>query len=283
MLSDLQLFEFDLQGFLIVRNFFHSEQIAKVNAVLARSGESLFGGKKFEFMTLDPVFMDIMSDRRILEINAAWIDPHFRFDHAWGIHQPPRSSPPKERAVSFHAGPNQNQKFFEYQWLHGKPACSCLVFTVVLTPQRKGDGGLVLIPGSHKTNVDMSGYSLNTLLREHDIEMPSWAVQPELEPGDLVIFTEALVHGTHAWQPPDRRRCNLYYKYSRSFMTWLPSETPENQFLREHARDELERRLVEPPYVSSMNQDKLDWRPATLDTSPGHLHRAKSLLKSLLK
>ncbi len=40
-----------------------------------------------------------------------------------------------------------------------------------------------------------------------------YVVQPTAEAGDLIIFTEALVHGTRAWTADHERRA-LLYKYS---------------------------------------------------------------------
>jgi hypothetical protein len=40
-------------------------------------------------------------------------------------------------------------------------------------------------------------------------------------PGSLIIFNEALVHGTLPWQPADRMRRSILFKYSPGFMTWV--------------------------------------------------------------
>jgi hypothetical protein len=89
-------------------------------------------------------------------------------------------------------------------------------------------------------------------------------VQPELEVGDLLIFTEATMHGTETWRPTDRRRRNLYYKYSYGFMGWPPFDNEDSLKLRTMARNEQEKNLFRPPYVSATTGNVLEWRPNTI-------------------
>ncbi len=83
------------------------------------------------------------------------------------------------------------------------------VLTYFLSDAKVGDGGFACVPGSHKTNC-----------REHlpdDVirfeRIPDYVVQPEVEAGDALIFTEALVHGTMPWTAEHERRTFLY-KYT---------------------------------------------------------------------
>ncbi len=38
--------------------------------------------------------------------------------------------------------------------------------------------------------------------------------------GSLVIFTEALIHGTLPWQPDDRERRSVLFKYAPGYLAW---------------------------------------------------------------
>ncbi|MCY4531826.1 MAG: hypothetical protein OXC84_05795 [Gammaproteobacteria bacterium] len=51
---------------------------------------------------------------------------------------------------------------------------------------------------------------------ERDVD---WVVQPPMEAGDVLIFTEALIHGTAEWRANHERR-TLLYKYSPPHSTW---------------------------------------------------------------
>ena len=46
-----------------------------------------------------------------------------------------------------------------------------------------------------------------------------YVVQPVVEAGDALFFTEALIHGTLTWQAKHQRRA-LLYKYSPGYSAW---------------------------------------------------------------
>lgn len=53
-------------------------------------------------------------------------------------------------------------------------------------------------------------------LQERDAD---YVVQPKVDTGDLIIFTETLVHGNRAWTADHERRA-LLYKYSLGHSSW---------------------------------------------------------------
>ena len=73
------------------------------------------------------------------------------------------------------------------------------------------------------------------------------AVEVPLAAGDLVVFTEALTHGTLTWRGPGIRR-TLLYKYSPGSSTWA-----EDQRWPAALREQLterQRLLLQPPSVA---------------------------------
>ena len=98
-----------------------------------------------------------------------------------------------------------------------------------------GDGGFIGVPGSHKANQPFKP--------EPDSHL---VVQPTLKAGDMLIFTEALMHGTRKWVSPNRRR-SLLYKYSPGYSTWGAADTGSH-FL-DMAQTDIERALLRPPFV----------------------------------
>ena len=55
-------------------------------------------------------------------------------------------------------------------------------------------------------------------MRNYERPAP-YVLQPAVEAGDVLIFTEALVHGTMPWTTDHERRC-LLYKYSPGHSAW---------------------------------------------------------------
>ena len=102
-----------------------------------------------------------------------------------------------------------------------------------------GDGGFCCIPGSHKSN-----FPCPEPFRSLE-KKGLWLVQPPLKAGDVLIFTEALTHGTLPWTAEHERR-SLLFKYSPGHQAWGRAY---NRGADENM-DETQRLLMEPPYVS---------------------------------
>ena len=74
-------------------------------------------------------------------------------------------------------------------------------------------GGFWCIPGSHKSN-----FKLPRQIHEAP-EKASCVVIPEIPAGSVVLFSEAMMHGTALWRADHERR-TLLYKYCVSQMVW---------------------------------------------------------------
>jgi hypothetical protein len=281
-ITDRETFAFDLRGYIIFKRFIAPDLVKKINTIIDNS-EAATQSPKFGFVGLDPVFKDIITDPRILETCHKWIDPHFRFDHAWGVQQFAGATP---TVNNLHAGPYANQGYFQYNWYGGKPRSSCLIFSVVTEAQAAEQGGLVVIPGSHKSYLGMTApdvYSHVLHLSFDSTDFSDIAVIPSLEPGDLLVFTEALMHGSAHWQAITRRRRNLYFKYCLGSMGWLPQDNPDIVKLRESARNPLEERLFAPSCVATRGGigGSTVWRPATYMQTKKNNQRITALLGKL--
>jgi ectoine hydroxylase-related dioxygenase (phytanoyl-CoA dioxygenase family) len=89
-------------------------------------------------------------------------------------------------------------------------------FTVVawsLTDAGPTYGGFWCIPGSHKSH-----FKLPRQIHEAP-EKASCVVIPEAPAGSVVLFSEAVMHGTAPWRADHERR-TLLYKYCVSQMAW---------------------------------------------------------------
>ena len=107
------------------------------------------------------------------------------------------------------------------------------VITFFLTGAAEGDGGFACVPGSHKSNY------LDLLLPD--------VLQPAVEAGAVLIFTEALVHGTMPWTADHERRC-LLYKYSPGHSAWDRDGYDLADYRSFHLT-ERRRRIMQPPHV----------------------------------
>ena len=255
--TDDEKFLFDLQGFLILRGAIEPELVAALDeAVVANEeiehDESWAEGlpvvtnayfTKDRWMEhqvrlnglprLDPVFDRLIAHPGYLPYLEEFMDQP-QLINTWSI-----SKYPGREATHWHHGLPPE----DYSVHDGKIRSPMLNVVTVLTPNHPGDGCLAVIPGSHKKNFKLDLKRWGTA----GLDTPG-ALEVTGEPGDVLLFTEALVH-TGAAKTTARRRTVLQYNHverlrAASYMTdyhnarhyWMPPSirsrfTPEQKAL----------------------------------------------------
>ena len=105
-------------------------------------------------------------------------------------------------------------------------------FTVVswnLVDTGPAYGGFCCVPGSHKSNF-VRPNPISALTHGHwemmdGDDLAPGVVIPEAPAGSVVLFSEALTHGTAPWKGAHRRR-TLIYKYCQSHIAWSTRLVP---------------------------------------------------------
>ena len=162
------------------------------------------------------------------------LGPKFRIDHDYAMFMDHGA-----RGGNLHGEPELGtHRYFHCQ--DGVMRSGLIVVTFFLAPAGEGDGGFVCIPGSHKSHFAQNlPEEVRTLSR-----IPEYLVQPVVEAGDAVIFTEALAHGTMSWKGAHERRAFLY-KYNPGHMANQVFYNPKNY----SEVTEQQRRIMSPPSV----------------------------------
>jgi hypothetical protein len=101
----------------------------------------------------------------------------------------------------------------------GRIFCAPLVVFCYLTDVKPGDGGLIVVPGSHK-----SSFARPEILLEagpDNIDPAPSQIITNLTPsaGDFLFCSENLTHGVLRWRPMDRSRRFLIFRYEPSFQS----------------------------------------------------------------
>ena len=105
-----------------------------------------------------------------------------------------------------------------YESRDGRVFCNDFVIFFYLTEVQPGDGGLVLVPGSHKSAFPRPQESFhNGVIGD---ELPPGVVNLTPAAGDAVLFTELTTHGVIPWQPADRERRMVNYRYKTQSRGW---------------------------------------------------------------
>ena len=134
------------------------------------------------------------------------------------------------------------------------PSLSDLIACTSLTSRfarRQGDGGFCIVRGSHKLNLpvpDNVAHGLVDGFAEH-------LYQPVTQAGDVVIWSEATVHGATPWKADHQRRIALYrfspanMGYGRGYLEIDPA--------RLEGMTDAQRAVLQPPYASRLERPVL--------------------------
>ena len=232
-MTEAEIFEFDLNGYIVYKDMLTRDQVDHMNGILNEHLPDETHG--FQFLTLDPVFMELMAHPRTLRIIRTMIGEWMRLDHAYGLQMDRLSVERGHVKPNLHGGLRHDHGEHQYQWFDGKMYNGLIVVMYALEDINPGDGGLICVPGSHKSN-----FRYRPPVDSHLVANPSFMA------GDMLIFTEALVHGTTTWTSDQRRRA-LLYKYSPGYSAWASADGLDDA--RAMAANDTQRDLLRPPSV----------------------------------
>jgi ectoine hydroxylase-related dioxygenase (phytanoyl-CoA dioxygenase family) len=214
-------FLFDIQGFLILRGAIERELIAALDAAVVANeakdhdeswaeGIPVVNGQHFTKDTnvdsqvrlnglprLDPVFDQLIAHPAMLPYLREFMGEP-QLVNTWSI-----SKYAGREATGWHHG----LPIEDYTVRNGAIHSPMLNVVVMLTPNHPGDGCFTVIPGSHKKNFTLDKTRWGTA----GLDTPG-AIEMTGDPGDVMLFTEALTHAG-AKKTSRRRRTTLQYNH----------------------------------------------------------------------
>lgn len=240
-------FLFDLQGFLVIKNVLTPGEVAELNDIAdeksPRPPETTGQRTATEILLWGPAYQALIDHSKIVPYLVEMIGPRFRLDHEYGIFMDKGDT-----RGPLHGGEGGMDDWW-YRCRSGVIRNGLCALTYFLTSAAAGEGGFVCIPGSHKSNfVELIPEEVKQF--EH---LASYLVQPIIEAGDAVLFTEALVHGTMPWLGEHERRV-LIYKYNPGHCASSGNRYNLQAF---SSLTEQQRRILSPPALYG--------RPAVVD------------------
>ncbi len=236
-LTDRERYELDVQGYLVRPAALSprevTELLAAVDALRLPPPRDTIQSQRFrDHLHTSPAFVALLDHPAVFDVLVELTGPGLRLDHAYGIVMAPGTS-----GLQLHGGGTPFDPAQYYTVHPGSIACGLVAVQWALVDHAAGSGGFACIPGSHKAAFVPPAVGLHDPLVR---EVPMAA-------GDVVVFTEALVHGTLPWRGPGLRR-TLLYKYSPGCSSWGRDETYPDELWP--MLTERQRLLFEPPYVA---------------------------------
>ena len=278
-LSHAQKYSFDLNGFLVIRNAFEPDMVARANAAIdahleelhERTGQlrtsGLYGRESSKLAG------DGRTGRFDMGGMLGWQAPHcesfrqvlchptvaaalnelvgvgYRLDHSPLMIAQEAGS----EGHTLHGGAvteaGEPAWPLAYEFRHGHMRNQLLTVCLQLTEAPAGAGGFCAVPGSHKSN-----FSVPPELADlADSELADLVVQPVLRPGDCLLFSEATLHGTLPWEAAHQRRTVIYRfapatsAYGRGYLPTWPAAATEGM-------TEAQLAVMEAPFHPRMNR-----------------------------
>ena len=271
-MNEEELYLFDLNGYLVVEQVLTAAEVDEANAAIDHHADS---PSTYASATCPCRANRRPSrERRAAAISAAcWagrnpgatcsasccptpasspvlnqiVGPGFRMDHSPGLITMRKGA----EGCTLHgsSGPHFDPNQY-YVYRDGQMHNGLTVVAWQLSDVEEGDGGLCLIPGSHKANFACPR-PIKLWHRRREIVRAITC-----RAGDAVIFTEAVTHGTLPWRS-ERERRSLLYRYSPANLAYATGYMPWPEQMLEGMTAE-QRAILEPPYHRRLNRPELD-------------------------
>lgn len=250
---------FDLMGYIVIEDALTPEEVAQCNEAIDHhidqmtDQRTLSGGSKalegsstrkdlggmlsWEHPWCDP-FRELLVHPSVVPFFNTILGEHYRLDHGPGLIAMNEGC---EGGTLHHGGGETPNFSLAYFFKDGRIYTGLTVVEFMLADEGPGDGGLAVIPGSHKANLPCPRSM--KLCEQYD----QYVVEVNAKAGDAVIFTEALTHGTLPWNAKHQRRA-LLYKFSPGYQAFSGG-AHQNAF-PDYIMDmtEEQRAVMEPPH-----------------------------------
>ena len=152
-----------------------------------------------------------------------------------------------------HSGAFERCKHIQYRYLNGQFMCGQINILMPLHDVGPGDGATLVIPGSHKSNLEHPELGKDAVPSP---EETAGAIEVHTKKGDVILCTDTICHGAATRLNPGFRRAVIYRyvsAWSRSRHGYAP--TPE---LLERVTPR-QRMIVNPNAKSRLRPPGKDW------------------------
>ena len=253
-LNTEQKYLFDSFGYLIIPKALTTSQIDRLKTTLRRPTEQWDAPSDksdgplhwdriwrdlLDLPTISPILEALIGDHELMGrrvANAASQEPlpSYRLDHI-NIHT---NHGEGFAGGNLHGGQGVNGTFGYHD---GRFYNGLLAVTFELYDTHPNNGGFCCIPGSHKSNI-----SLPRTWRDLSKGVVDAVKRIAAVPGDAIIFTEALIHGTLPWNVTAKRN-TVFYKYSPHHASWTADYFNPDDFRHYDDMNDRKLSLLEPP------------------------------------
>ena len=262
--TELERYLFDLNGYIEVKNALKKSEVNACNKIIdklknLKNGEwqgyihgHNYGGK--EGLNLQQIYEAGKPFEKLID-HPSWIHHMLEFvggkgtfDHNHGplfIDENFANVRGPGEAIGIHSGNPEGIQRNHYRYQDGKFHCSQVNILLALTDIGEGDGGTVVIPSSHKSNIQHPEYKTNVMKKNKITSAETMTASKEiyLKAGDGLIFVDSLCHGSSKRVNKGERRI-VVYRYGPSWGFFRHPYRPSKKLLKN--LNTFQRKIVMP-------------------------------------
>ena len=262
--TELEMYLFDLNGYIVVKNALKKSEVNACNKIIdklknLKNGEwqgyihgHNYGGK--EGLNLQQIYEAGKPFEKLID-HPSWIHHMLEFvggkgtfDHNHGplfIDENFANVRGSGEAIGIHSGNPEGIQRNHYRYQDGKFHCSQVNILLALTDIGEGDGGTVVIPSSHKSNIQHPEYKTNVMKKNKITSAETMTASKEiyLKAGDGLIFVDSLCHGSAKRVNKGERRI-VVYRYGPSWGFFRHPYRPSKKLLKN--LNTFQRQIVMP-------------------------------------
>lgn len=230
--SDLDDYLFDLRGYLILRGAIEPDLLQRLNAAFDEFPEDLDpwdwwgnvqrsddgdNAKGYELQNIvegGPAFEELIDHPSWVEYVRRYAGEVGSYVEGLFIDECFASIRRSGGYFYLHSGGYHGAIRGQYRYLNGVFRCGQVNALMALTDIGPGDGGTMVIPGSHKSNfVHPQSIGLGALPMD-DVE---GAIEVHLNAGDVLLFCDGITHGGSSRTTTEGERRVVIYRYGASW------------------------------------------------------------------
>jgi len=199
-------YAFDIAGYLHIQGALTRPEVERLNRIIDEGG-ALDGMLRWEGDRKEP-FRDLLIQPQLVWYLNQLVGPGFRLDREPEI----LCDETCDTAAPLVGGNEPREPGLAYYHQNGRRYCEGVRVIWVLEDVKAGDGGFVMVPCTHKSNVETP----EDIVTGADDKDFVW--QPELKAGDLFVVGLSVLQGMRPWQGNGRQRLLSYEYVGRGVM-----------------------------------------------------------------
>jgi len=224
---------FDLRGYVILKNAVDPQHLAELNDAFDHFPDLPYMGWWGNVQRLDNNGLAGLEFQNIVEggepfekliDHPSWVERLHRYCGEKGTYVDglfiDECFASVRRTGGFfpiHSGGHYGIVRNQYRFINGIFRCGQVNILLAVTDIGPGDGGTMVVPGSHKTSfVPDEVCKLYQDRNSYTTTLPEGSIEVHLKAGDALLFVDALMHGATERTNPGERRA-VIYRYGPSW------------------------------------------------------------------